>query len=276
MRLFLCSTLIAYLITPHCSGQPLPADTTRYVRLIFIADCFSAAENSSFSYAAANLAADYERDPLIRVTVKRIYFHSGKQVVDSINHQKLVIKSVDFLSHAQNDRIGAQIMRHRVNYRSSLFESKKSLQLATTKGGPMPNSNEMASIEQIDFTRFSYDAVVEVHGCHGGSETDSIPVSFCRRLSAALYMSGKQLAVAIGHGTRANPNYTPATISLSPARPASFRDSVISQDYRHGLRILYFNGHKIRSTKLAGQIPPQLIVSSIVEWNNASAGRLNL
>jgi len=107
MRLSLCFTLIVYFITHTCSGQPSPADTTRYVRLIFIADCFSPAENSSFNYAAANLMADYEKDQSIHQTIKRIHFHSGKQIVDSINHQRSIIKSVDFLSHAQNDRIGA-------------------------------------------------------------------------------------------------------------------------------------------------------------------------
>ena len=269
MRLSLCLTLIAYLITPNCSGQPLPADTTRYVRLIFIADCFSPAENSSFDYAAANLMADYEKDRSIHQTIKRIHFHSGKQIVDSINHQRSIIKSVDFLSHAQNDRIGAQIVRRGVTYRSSLFENKASLQLVKLHGGPTPNSNEMASIEQINFTRFSYDAVVEVHGCHSGSATDSIPANFCKKISTALYMSGKQLAVAIGHGTRANPIPPSGPSGNLATRPYNFKDSVLAQDYRHGLRIVYFNGHKIYATKVIGQIPPPLILSSIVEWNNA-------
>jgi hypothetical protein len=83
--------------------------TTTYVRLIFIANCFTSAENSAFKFAAANLTAEYERDSGCRVIVKRIYFDNARQIVDSINHQRLVIRSVDFLSHSRDDRIGAEM-----------------------------------------------------------------------------------------------------------------------------------------------------------------------
>ena len=148
-------------------------DTTAYVRLIFIANCFTAAENSAFKYAAANLVAEYERDSASRQVIKRIYFDNARQIVDSINHQRLVIRSVDFLSHSRNDRIGATMTRVGVQYRTSLFESKDRLEesrvLADAEGGDLHNSSRMASIEEIDFSHFSYDAVIEVHGCHAGT-----------------------------------------------------------------------------------------------------------
>ena len=255
------------------------ADTTAYVRLIFIANCFTAAENSAFKYAAANLVAGYQRDSLSRQVIKRIYFDNARQIVDSINRQRLVIRSVDFLSHSRDDRIGATMTRGGMQYRTSLFESKDRMEesrvLADAEGGDLHNSSRMASIEEIDFSHFSYDAVVEVHGCHAGTGVDSLPANICRRLSLALYMSGKQLAVVIGHGTRANPNLKTASsrsgVAASPAPAGGFRESVLAQDYRHGLRMVYFNGRSILATRVSGAIPQAAIVSAIIQAQNAGA-----
>jgi hypothetical protein len=253
------------------------ADTTAYVRLIFIANCFTSAENSAFRYAAANLTADYERDAAFsRQVVKRIYFDNARQIVDSINHQRLVIKSVDFLSHSRDDRIGAEMTRGAVQYRTSLFESRERLEearvLTDAEGGDLRNSSRMASIEEIDFSHFSYDAVIEIHGCHGGTVIDSLPANVSRRLSRALYMSGKQLAVVIGHATRANPNEArgAGTRSGVAAAPGpGFKESVLSQDYRHGLRLAYFNGRSILATRAPGAIPQATIISAIIQAQNA-------
>lgn len=267
---------------PQVSPPSGRADTTGYVRLIFIANCFTAAENSAFKFAANNLVADYERDPADKPVIKRIYFDNARQIVDSINRQRLVIKSVDFLSHSRDDRIGATMTRGSVQYRTSLFESRQRLEearvLTDAAGGDLRNSSKMASIEEINFSRFSYDAVIEIHGCHAGTEVDSLPANICRRLSLALYMSGKQLAVVIGHGTRANPNlasHTGAATSHSgasavPASPAGgFRESVLTQDYRHGLRMVYFNGRTILATRVAGAIPQTAVIAAIVQTQNA-------
>jgi hypothetical protein len=252
------------------------ADTTAYCRLIFIANCFTAAENSAFKFAANNLIADYERNPESHQVIKRIYFDNARQIVDSINHQRLVIKSVDFLSHSRDDRIGATMTRGPVQYRTSLFESRERLEearvLTDAAGGDLRNSSRMASIEEINFSRFSYDAVIEVHGCHAGTEVDSLPANICRRLSLALYMSGKQLAVVIGHGTRANPNpkATPHSGAAAVAASAGgFRESVLTQDYRHGLRMVYFNGRTILATRVAGAISQAAIITAIVQTQNA-------
>lgn len=254
-----------------------PADTTAYVRLIFIAKCFTAAENSAFKFAAANLVADYGRDSVAcRQVIKRIYFDNARQIVDSINHQRLVIRSVDFLSHSRDDRIGAEMTRGAVQYRTSLFVSREREEearvLTDAAGGDLRNSSRMASIEEIDFAHFSYDAVIEIHGCHGGGGVDSLPGNMCRRLSRALYKSGKRLAVVIGHGTRANPNEArgAGTHSGVAAAPGpGFKESVLSQDYRHGLRLVYFNGRTVLATRVPGAIPSAEIVGAIVEAENA-------
>lgn len=248
------------------AGQTVHADTTSYVRLIFIANCFTSAENSAFRFAAANLVAEYSRDSSARQVIKRIYFDNARQIVDSINRQRLVIRSVDFLSHSRDDRIGATMTRAGVQYRTSLFESRERLLearvLADAEGGDLHNSSRMASIEEIDFSRFSYDAVIEIHGCHAGVAIDSLPANICRRLSQALYMSGKQLAVVIGHGTRANPNEV-------HSGAAGFRESVLAQDYRHGLRLVYFNGRTILATRVSGGIAQSAVIAAIIQAQNA-------
>lgn len=310
MRRPLLVLLILCLWIRPVSAQGARTDTTSYVRLIFIAKCFTAAENSAFRYAAANLVADYARDTLSRQIIKRIYFDNARQIVDSINSQRLVIRSVDFLSHSRTDRIGAIATRGGIQYRTSLFESRQRMEearvLADAEGGDLHNGSRMAYIEEIDFSRFSYDAVIEIHGCHGGTEVDSLPGGICRRLSLALYMSGKQLAVAIGHVTRANPNLrTGGRFSAEPAgaRPGDghagaaavsghpaggrpgightataavsastgFRESVLAQDYRHGLRMIYFNGRTILATRQTGAVPRAEVISAIVEAQNAGA-----
>lgn len=268
--------LIATVSVFSATAQTVKADTTAYVRLIFIANCFTPAENSAFKYAAANLIADYERDTASRQVVRRIYFDNARQIVDSINRQRLVIRSVDFLSHSRDDRIGATMTRGSMQYRTSLFESRERMEearvLADAEGVGLRNSTRMASIEEIDFSHFSYDAVIEIHGCHAGTGIDSLPANICRRLSQALYMSGKQLAVVIGHGTRANPNVSRGAGSHTGTAAApgpGFKASVLSQDYRHGLRQVYFNGRTILTTRESGAIPQPAILAAIVQAQNA-------
>ena len=274
MRRCLLLLLIAFTFS---SSYAQTGDTTAYVRLIFIANCFTSAENSAFKFAAANLIADYGRDSGGRQIIKRIYFDNARQIVDSINRQRLVIKSVDFLSHSRDDRIGAVATRGAVQYRTSLFESRERLEearvLYDAEGGDLRNGSRMASIEEINFSRFSYDAVIEIHGCHAGTVVDSLPGNICRRLSKALYMSGKQLAVVIGHGTRANPNSSAGSgghSGVAAAAGPGFKESVLSQDYRHGLRMVYFNGRTILATRVSGAIPASAIITAIVQTQNAA------
>jgi hypothetical protein len=271
MRKNLLVLLFFFVLCCPALAQTGRVDTTSYVRLIFIANCFTAAENSAFRFAAANLSADYERDTASRQVIKRIYFDNARQMVDSINAQRLVIRSVDFLSHARDDRIGATITKGNIQYRTSLFESRERMHEVQwhNEASSLHNSYKMASIEEIDFTRFSYDAVIEIHGCHAGTDADSVlPANISRRLSQALYMSGKQLAVVIGHSTRANPNVQPAGRGHTGAAVATLRESVLGQDYRHGLRMIYFNGKTVLATRIPGGIPQATLVAAIVQAQN--------
>ena len=271
--------MIACCVAGAVAGQPRKANSAPFVRLIFVANCFTSAENSAFRFAAANLSGEYGRDVRNKQVIKLIYFDNARQVVDSINSQVLVIKSVDFLSHAKNDRIGAYVTKGNRQYRTSLFESRERMQevAAHADGGGLENSRKMASIDDIDLGRFAYDAVVEIHGCHAGTEQDSLPDNICKRLSLALYGAGKQLAVVICHSTRANPNAGAARAANNPARGGaaasgpSFKQSVLAQDYRHGLRMVYFDGVVILSTRQSGGIPQSTIFDAIIRAESAPA-----
>jgi hypothetical protein len=168
------------------------------------------------------------------------------------------------------------MMKGGVQYRTSLFESRQRMQeskvLTDAGDGSLQSGSRMASIEEIDFSHFSYNAVIEIHGCHAGTEVDTEPTNICRRFSIAMYMSGKQLAVAIGHKTRANPNPKLSMVQshTGPSAPlAGYRESVLSQDYRHGLRTVYFNGRPILATRQPGAIPQTAMVAAIVQSQNA-------
>jgi hypothetical protein len=265
--------MIACCVAGSVTGQPRKAKSTPFLRLIFIANCFTPAENSAFRYAAANLSTEYERDVRNGQVVKRIYFDNARQVVDSINSQVLVIKSVDFLSHAKSDRIGAYVTKRNRQYRTSLFESRERMQevAAHADGEGLANSRKMACIDDIDFSRFAYDAVIEIHGCHAGTEQDPLPDNICKRLSLALYGAGKQLAVVIGHSTRANPNLARnnAARGGTAAGDISYKQSVLAQDYRHGLRMIYFGGKVIFSTRQSGGIPQSTIFDAIIRARTA-------
>jgi hypothetical protein len=228
------------------------------VRLLFVANCFDSSENSSFKFAAYNVANDYKKEFAIRQEIKIIFFNSSRQVIDSINSQSHLIKSVDFFSHSQRDRIGSIIKDGKAIYRTSLFESREALNEVTQKDHSLFPSQQMGCIDEIRFSKFSFDAAWEIHGCKAGVGSDSLPENICIRVSLLLLKAGKQLAVVIGHGTRANPRINGDNGLTSP----------LQQDYRHGLRVLYYRGKPILTTRIKGRIPDDVIFDAIANSNN--------
>jgi hypothetical protein len=246
------------LVVSGVHAQPIKKDKTLYVRLLFVANCFDSSENSSFKFAAFNVKNDYKKDLAIRQEIKIIYFDNARQVIDTINSQSHLIKSVDFFSHSQRDRIGSIIKKGRAVYRTSLFESRGALEAARMKDHSFVPSKKMGTIEEIRFAKFSYDAVWEIHGCKAGVGSDSLPENICINVSSRLLQAGKQLAVVIGHGTRANPRINGDNGLTSP----------VQQDYRHGLRVLYYMGRPILMTKIRGRIPDDVLFDAIVNYSS--------
>jgi hypothetical protein len=257
MRIFLFLMIMFF----SCSGihsQPIRKDRTYYVRLLFVANCFDSSENSSFKFAAYNVANDYKKEFAIRQEIKIIFFNNARQIIDSINRQSHIIKSVDFFSHSQRDRIGAIIKDGKSVFRTSLFESREALSEVSQHDRSLTPSQKMGYIDEIRFSKFSFDATWEIHGCKAGLGSDSLPENICIRISSLLSNAGKQLAVVIGHGTRANPRINGDDGQTSP----------LQQDYRHGLRVLYYNGKPILTTRIKGRIPDDTIFVAIANNNN--------
>ena len=126
--------------TVHIHAQPIRRDKTHYIRLLFVANCFDSSENSSFKFAACNVARDYKQDSAIRQDIRLIYFDNAREVIDTINSQTYLIKSVDFFSHSQKDRIGSIIKKNGTVYRTSLFESREAMEAATLTDHSLGNS----------------------------------------------------------------------------------------------------------------------------------------
>jgi len=262
MRNILLALILA-LITSGTQAQPVRKDRTHYVRLLFVANCFDSAENSSFKFAAYNVENDYKKDSAIRQEIKLIFFDNARQIIDTINSQARLIKSVDFFSHSQRDRIGSIIKKGSSVYRTSLFESREALNEATLNDHSFAPSQKMGCIDEIRFTKFSYDAVCEIHGCKAGLGSDSLSENICIKISSCFQKAGKQLAVVIGHGTRANPRINGDNGLTSP----------LQQDYRHGLRVLYYMEKPILTTKIKGRIPDDVIFDAIA--NSGKGTTLN-
>lgn len=256
MRIILFVTILLFSFS-GIHSQPIRKDRTYYVRLLFVANCFDSSENSSFKFAAYNVANDYKKDFAIRQEIKIIFFNNSRQIIDSINSQSHLIKSVDFFSHSQRDRIGAIIKEGKSVFRTSLFESREVLSEVRQRDHTLAPSEKMGCIDEIRFSKFSIDAAWEIHGCKAGLGSDSLPENICIRISSLLTKAGKQLAVVIGHGTRANPRINGDDGLTSP----------LQQDYRHGLRILYYSGKPILSTRIKGRIPDDVIFDAIANSN---------
>jgi hypothetical protein len=254
MRNVLFAIIFLSTTSPTYS-QPARKDKTPYVRLLFVANCFDSSENSSFKFAAFNVKNDYKKDLALRQEIKIIFFDNARQVIDTINSQSRLIKSVDFFSHSQKDRIGSIIKKGKSVYRTSLFESKEALELAKENDHSFAPSRKMGYIDEIRFSKFAFDATWEIHGCKAGLGSDSLPDNICIKVSASFLKSGKQLAVVIGHGTRANPRINGDNGLTSP----------LQQDYRHGLRYVYYMGRPILATKIKGRISEDVLFEAIAD-----------
>lgn len=90
-------------------------------------------------------------------------------------------------------------------------------------------------IDDINFSVFSEDARIQIHGCN--TARDSLPCdTLTEALSKGLYNAGKKKAYVIGHVSKSNPLINgPSTTN-------------IAQDYRHGKRAIIYNGKVIKVT----------------------------
>src|SRR5690606_14696075 len=204
-----------------------------YTRLILWGGARTPSHNNTFEHAKNNVKSDYGSDG--KIVDQR--FYSGKDIVNAINSQQDgSIQSLDIISHGSPEGIEAgnpDIMRPFGN--SGLFKDESSMpNFLTGLGG------DAASIDEIDFGKFTNSAKVEFHGCQTcGGDGDNLASNFSKKLFGA----GKESAVVIGHETKSGPEIN-----------GEGKTKAKDQDYRFGTRVIYHNDTELFRTNQKGRI----------------------
>ncbi len=219
-----------------------------FVRLIFYGGARTSSDNSTFNYAAQNINASYGG------VAKTYYAQSAQSVIDNINSQGSgSIQSIDFVTHGsqyalymvQNGETGASGEQSDIpsdQVESNNLYASKTVDLFQNWGG----GDESGTINSINYSKFTNDARIELHGCNGAAGTVLVD-NMATNLSQNLYGAGKTNAVVVAHGTKANPNIN------------GDKTTVKGQDYRHGTRVVYHNGSVLFSTQAKGHISQKTI-----------------
>lgn len=113
------------------------------------------------------------------------------------------------------------------------------------------------SLNDIDYNKFTENAVVEIHGCRAGD--NNFFSSFAATMSEKLYEAGKENAVIIGHLKKANPSID-----------GEGKTKASKQDYRHGIQAVFWNGELLFKTDKKGKISQAAIDKAIQERKKIS------
>jgi RHS repeat-associated protein len=233
-----------------------------YVRLMFYGGARKAGDNSAFYYAAQNVNKDYGG------TANAYFAESAQFIIDKINSQASgSIQSLDVFTHGspsawymvknsktgQPGSTGTTIPEDDVES-NNLYASKTAKAFESWGGG-----SAQGVINSIDFSKFTNNAVVEVHGCRAAYGTCYFVDNMATNISQALYDAGKTRAVVIGHLERANPNIN------------GDKTTNKEQDYRHGPRAVYHNGEVLFTTSAKGRIKQKVIDSYLDKKEKAGS-----
>jgi hypothetical protein len=222
--------------------QQAPEET--YKRLVFFGGAAAQNEIELFGRAADNVIRDYTD-----VQPEKIQIPGGGQsIVDRINtYAADSLQSIDFLCHGNDVSLLFKVDadgNYQELYYSDQEEQKEGVTTLWNMANVDKNKNG-ADITEIDYSKFTVNAKIEIHGCNASSVTaDNGGVNLSSELSRLLHSAGKNRAVVIGHVTYANPN-NHSTLS--------------GDDYRHGVRRIYHGGSVLFLTKDEGRIGAALI-----------------
>lgn len=215
-------------------------------------------DNSAFKFAAQNVSKSYLgfNDQII---LKKI--DSARKITQEINSQNSnSIRSLDILSH------GSPLS---LNFSKNSYEScgfyvgwlgkQAIIRYYSDDEGVYKFTVDAQSVSDIDFSKFTEDARIQLHGCLTASDwfrtangAKVFPVlvdNIAEELSEQLYAAGKKKSFVIGHSTRGNPNINGNVTSID------------SQDYRHGHRVVYNNGNVLFKTTQTGHLKDAMINS---------------
>jgi RHS repeat-associated protein len=218
-------------------GRDVIDATDDPLRLIFYGGAKKEGDNSAFQFAAKNVAKDYGSVPSSNI----FSIKSAREIVTTINSQKEnSIQSVDIFSHGGTNALYSHDSNESFIGNTSLYRSglKQFFNGAWGEGS--------AKVGEIDFTKFTNNAKIELHGCNT-CDKSSNDDNIASDISTRLYDAGKSKAVVIGHATAANPNINGKKTTNS------------QQDYRHGTRVIYHNGKVLFSTSNKGRITGSVI-----------------
>lgn len=207
------------------------------VRLLFYGGSIRPEDNSTFQWAAKNVAGDYT-DGQVRVLEAK----SSDYISNTINEQDdNSVASLDIFTHGST--VGLFMYEGSAENNVSMYDSwaTKLVTGSNIKKGA-------GTIKDIDFDKFTDNAVIELHGCRSCAPHELSNKLFdvdniAQDLSQKLSRSGKKNAVVIGHSKKSGPLIN-----------GEGKTSNAQQDYRHGPRVVYHAGEVLFTTRKKGRI----------------------
>ena len=209
-------------------------------RLMFYGGAKQQSHNNTFKNAANAVNKDYGETKAKAEDI--IAIETAETIVDKINSEKPnSIQSIDIFSHGGRDAL--YFKDDDMFGSDNLYKNQK-------KESDHANYwwNDSKHLGDIDYNVFTDDAIIEFHGCTVGSYDEGLDAPFAEVMSTHLTKAGKSKAVTIGHGTKANPDQ---------------HKTLKGDDYRHGLRRVFYKGSELFTTKLEGRIAAKKIKTSI-------------
>jgi hypothetical protein len=208
------------------------------------------AHNGAFMAAARNVQKEYvssgDSDRMIKI-------HTASDLVNEINRNSPnQVKSLDILSHGTPYSLNFSVKENENCGLVTGTMAKILLKVyySSWEDGIYSFSSQSRLVSDINFSVFSLDARLQMHGCNtarGSIPGDTLAESFSRDL----YKAGKTLSYVIGHTDKSNPMINGATTSIS------------AQDYRHGKRAVIHNGQMLFETNQKGLLKHSDIINII-------------
>jgi hypothetical protein len=233
-------------MTPIADNAPIYIKVKRKVRLILWGGAAAnQSENTTFEWSAKNIAGNYkdmDKQGKFIITIKKI--NTAKEIIKYVDEYKEdEIYSLDIFTHGGPNALYLTTASHDTRpfmrarwHNVSLY---RNLTLMYENHALYMLGSARAS--GINFSKFTENARIELHGCataKDGTDTENITAD----ISKYLYKAGKKKAYAVGHAKKGSPMINGKGTKNE------------EQDYRHGVRIIFYNGTSIETTKKNGHL----------------------
>lgn len=213
--------------------------------------------NASFEFAARNLVKNYkELDDNAKIS--STFTRSAAEIVLTINQSPdNSIKSFDWVGHGSYESLAMSKYCESCTGRKEKVNQSLYKDQAALNKTDFPTTEKATTVNDIDWSKFTSDAIIEAHGCETAKNTDYGDKSHDNGnimvvMSKKLYAAGKTRAVTIGHTQNANPRIN-----------GDDETKHEEQDYRHGERVVFWNGNEILRTTQKGAITRETINNAI-------------